>query len=267
MKDGALEGLRASTQVLLAASDDVEAQVQKALDFEDVFSRLKSYKDPVGAALDTLDKEFKRLQGIFEEAGASAEEYAQLEELYGIERANAVKEAAEKVTASLKSLFDDLTVGNDARSLRDRLAEAQAAYDPLAKRVAAGDTTAYDDYADAAAKLLDLQRQIYGSGDEYFKMLDQITALTKSRIDAETSLAEASANRDSLFASDSSLAPVVSATETQTATLVSVMKSELGAQTSELQAISSNIITLVRTVAAQSASGSGSSLKAVRNNF
>lgn len=267
VKDGALEGLRASTQALLAASDDVEAQLQKALDFEDVFSRLKSYKDPVGAALDTLDKEFKRLQGIFEEAGASAEEYAQLEELYGIERANAVKEAAEKVTASLKSLFDDLTVGNDARSLRDRLAEAQAAYDPLAKRVAAGDTTAYDDYADAAAKLLDLQRQIYGSGDEYFKMLDQITALTKSRIDAETNLAEASANRDSLFASDSSLAPVVSATETQTATLVSVMKSELGAQTAELQAISSNIITLVRTVAAQSASGSGSSLKVVRNNF
>lgn len=267
VKDGALQGLRASTQALLSASDDVEAQLQKALDFEDVFARLKGYTDPVGAALDTLDKEFTRLRNIFDEAGASAEEYADLEKLYGIERAEAIKSAAEKVTASLKSLFDDLTVGNDARSLRDRLAEAQAAYDPLAKRVAAGDTTAYDDYADAAAKLLDLQRQIYGSGDEYFKMLDQITALTKSRIDAETSLAEASANRDSLFASESSLAPVVSATETQTATLVSVMKSELGAQTSELQAISSNIITLVRTVAAQSGSSSGSALTLNRNNF
>ena len=190
-----------------------------------------------------------------------------MEKLYGIERANAVKEAAEKVTASLKSLFDDLTVGNDARSLRDRLAEAQATYNPLAQRVAAGDTTAYDDYADAAAKLLDLQRQIYGSGDEYFKMLDQITALTKSRIDAETNLAEASANRDSLFASDSSLAPVVSATETQTATLVSVMKSELGAQTSELQAISSNIITLVRTVAAQGSYSGAKGLSVERGNF
>lgn len=267
VKDGALEGLRASTQALLAASDDVEAQLQKALDFEDVFSRLKSYKDPVGAALDTLDKEFKRLQGIFEEAGASAEEYAQLEELYGIERANAVKEAAEKVTASLKSLFDDLTVGNDARSLRDRLAEAQAAYDPLAKRVAAGDTTAYDDYADAAAKLLDLQRQIYGSGDEYFKMLDQITALTKSRIDAETSLAEASANRESLFASDSSLAPVVSATETQTAQIVSALNDNNVSMLTAMQVQTDNIIALTRTIAAQGNSNAASGLAVARNNY
>lgn len=267
VKDGALEGLRASTQALLAASDDVEAQLQKAIDFEDVFSRLKSYKDPVGAALDTLDKEFKRLQGIFEEAGASAEEYAQLEELYGIERANAVKEAAEKVTASLKSLFDDLTVGNDARSLRDRLAEAQAAYDPLAKRVAAGDTTAYDDYADAAAKLLDLQRQIYGSGDEYFKMLDQITALTKSRIDAETSLAEASANRESLFASDSSLAPVVSATETQTAQIVSALNDNNVSMLTAMQVQTDNIIALTRTIAAQGNSNAASGLDVARNNY
>ncbi|WP_256869110.1 hypothetical protein [Sphingobium lactosutens] len=267
VKDGALEGLRASTQALLAASDDVEAQLQKALDFEDVFSRLKSYKDPVGAALDTLDKEFKRLRGIFEEAGASAEEYAQLEELYGIERAAAVKEAAEKVTASLKSLFDDLTVGNDARSLRDRLVEAQANYDPLAQRVAAGDTTAYDDYADAAQTLLDLQRQIYGSSEDYFKLLDEVTGLTKSRIDAEGNIASISEARPGLFASDMSLAPMVSATETQTATLVSVMKTELGAQTSELKAISTNIIALVRTVSGQSGSGSKQEALVARSNF
>lgn len=267
VKDGALQGLRASTQALLAASDDVEAQLQKAIDFEDVFSRLKSYKDPVGAALDTLDKEFKRLQGIFEEAGASAEEYAQLEELYGIERANAVKEAAEKVTASLKSLFDDLTVGNDARSLRDRLAEAQATYDPLAQRVAAGDTTAYDDYADAAAKLLDLQRQIYGSGDEYFKMLDEITALTKSRIDAETSVAEAAANRDSLFASDSSLAPVVSATETQTAQIVAALNDNNVSLLTAMQVQNENIVALTRTIAAQGNSNEASGLAVSRANF
>ncbi|MEE2741119.1 MAG: hypothetical protein VYA35_07070 [Pseudomonadota bacterium] len=266
VKDGALQGLRASTQALLAASDDVEAQLQKALDFEDVFSRLKSYKDPVGAALDTLDKEFTRLRNIFEEAGASAEEYAQLEELYGIERAAAVKEAAERVTSSLQSLFDDLTVGNDARSLRDRLVEAQAAYSPLAQRVAAGDTTAYDDYADAAQTLLDLQRQIYGSSEEYFQLLDQVTALTKTRIDAEANIASISEGRDPLFASDTSLAPVVSATESQTAQLVSVLKTELGAQRSDLQAISSNIIALTRSISVQGGSNDGG-LSVVRNNF
>ncbi|NCP11688.1 MAG: hypothetical protein GW859_07005, partial [Sphingomonadales bacterium] len=97
ISDGAIKGLREGTQRLLRAGKDVEAQISKALSFESVFTRLKAYKDPVGAALDTLDKEFKRLQDIFKEAGASAEEYAQLEELYGIERAKAIKEAGESV--------------------------------------------------------------------------------------------------------------------------------------------------------------------------
>ncbi|BBD98051.1 hypothetical protein SAMIE_1015520 [Sphingobium amiense] len=267
VKDGALLGLRASTQVLLSRTADVEAQLQKAIDFEGVFSRLKSYKDPVAAALDTLDKEFGRLKKIFGEAGASAEEYAQLEELYGIERANAVKEAGEKVTASLKSLFDELTVGNDARSLRDRLAEAQAKYDPLAQRVAAGDTTAYDDYSDAARTMLDLQRQISGSGEDYFKLLDQVTALTKARIDSETNVASIASARPGLFASDSSLAPVVSATETQTAQIVSALKANNNDLLTAMNVQNSNIVALVRAISLQSGGSGTSGLTAVRQNF
>lgn len=241
VKDGALIGLRASTQALLSASADVEAQLQKALDFENVFARLKSYKDPVGAALDTLDKEFGRLKKIFAEAGASAGEYAQLEELYGLERAEAVKEAGERVTASLKSLFDELTVGNDARSLRDRLVEAQGQYSPLAQRVAAGDASAYDDYSGAARAMLDLQRQISGSGTDYFKLLDEVTALTKTRIDTETNVASIAAARDSMFSKES-LTPMISATEHQTA----IINGEQRLQTSQLQAISDNLVAVGR---------------------
>ena len=226
IRDGVLTGLRASTNRILQSGKDLDAAVQKALDFESVFSRLKAIKDPVGAALDTLDKEFVKLQKIFKEAGASTEEYAQLEELYGIERAKAVKEAGERVTASLKGLFDELTVGNDARSLRTRLGLAQAQYDPLAARVAAGDTTAYDEYAEAARQLLDIQRQFSGSQSGYFAALDEVTAITKARIDAETNVASISANRDSPFDSRGNAtgaandnAAVVGAIERQTADL------------------------------------------------
>lgn len=199
IRDGVLTGLRASTNRILQQGKDLDAAVQKALDFESVFTRLKAIKDPVGAALDTLDKEFVRLQKIFKEAGASTEEYAQLEELYGIERAKAIKEAGERATASLKGLFDELTVGNDARSLRTRLGLAQAQYDPLAARVRAGDTAAYDDFAEAARQLLDIQRQFSGSQSPYFDLLDEVTALTKARIEAETNVANIAAGRDSPF--------------------------------------------------------------------
>lgn len=144
------------------------------------------------------------------------------------------------------------------------MAEAQAAYSPLAQRVAAGDTTAYDDFSDAARTMLDIQRQISGSGTDYFKLLDQVTALTKTRIDSETNIASIAASRDSLFAtSESSMAPVVSATETQTA----VLKRELGLQTGELQAISSNIVALNRTMQKITQNNLGSATPAARQNF
>ena len=230
IKDGVISGLRASTQRLLQQGKDIDSALQKALDFESVFARLKEYKDPVGAALDTLDKEFTRLQKLFKEAGASASEYADLEELYGIERAKAIKEASDRVTASLRSLYDDLTIGDNGRSLRDRLAAAQTAYDPLKARVLAGDKTAYDDFAKAAQALLDIQRQFSGSQTPYFNLLDEITRITKERIDAEANIASIAQNRHSPFSSTGaqndngfSYAPVVDAINYQTNVLANAI--------------------------------------------
>ena len=199
LQDGAIQGIKAGAQRLLLAGKDLDAQIQKALDFQGVFDKLKAIKDPVGAALDGLDKEFKRLRDIFAEAGASAEEYAQLEELYGMERAKAIKDAQDQITGSLRALYEQLTIGDSGLSLRARLSNAQSAYDPLKARVAAGDVTAYDDFAAAAQTLLDLQRQIYGSQTPYFDLLAEITGLTKTQLDAQTAIADASAGRDSPF--------------------------------------------------------------------
>ena len=223
IRDGAILGISQAQQRLIAANKDLEVGVQKALDFQSVFDRLKEYKDPVGAALDTLDKEFNRLKKIFAEAGASASDYADLEELYGIERAKAIKEASDKVTASLRSFYDNLTIGDSGRSLRDRLSAAQTAYDPLKARVLAGDKTAYDDFAKAAQDLLDIQRQFSGSQTPYFNLLDEITRITKERIDAEANIASIAQNRDSPFSSTGAqndngytYAPVVDAIQQQT---------------------------------------------------
>jgi len=217
INDGVIQGLKAGTQRLIRAGKDLDVQLQKALDFESVFTRLKEYRDPVGAALDTLDKEFTRLQKIFAEAGASTAEYAELEALYGLERTKAIEEAANRATASLKSLFDDLTIGENGRSLRDRMGAAQAAYDPLKARVLAGDRTAYDAFAEAAKSLLDIQRQFSGSQTPYFELLDEITKITKDRIDAESNITSIAENRDSPFGSNGKVtgandnAPVVGA--------------------------------------------------------
>jgi len=196
---GAVAGLKASELSLLKAGDDLQAAMQDVFDFRDVFTRLKSYKDPVGAALDELDSEFGRLEDLFDRANASAEERAQLAELYEIERAQAIEQAMERVGGSLRDLLKDLTIGDSGLSLRDRRANALTEYEALADRVRAGDVTAFDKYAEAARALLEIEREIFGSQEGYFDRFEEVRDLTKQTLEAQEALANASANRDSPF--------------------------------------------------------------------
>lgn len=216
IEDGAIKGMRASTLNIIKAGDDLEKALDDAVTWENAFKELRKYKDPLGAAMDDLDDEFERLIEISKTAGASAEEMADLEELYGIKRNEIIKEQAEALVGSLTSLYKDLTTGDNGLSLRDRRAAALTDYDALSARVKAGDTTAYDDYADAAQQLLDIERELYGSQQQYFDRLNEVTDLTKTRIDAETNVTSIAENRDSPF--DASGA-VKSSIETQTETL------------------------------------------------
>ncbi|WP_395391550.1 hypothetical protein [Novosphingobium sp. BL-8A] len=130
---GAINGIRQSTNNLLKSGDDLSAQIDKALSFEGVFTDLKTYLDPVGAELDSIDKEFANLRSIFAEAGATAEEYAQLEQLLSIKRQEAMNKETDALN-DIKSRIaeaqgDDATVTAIARAkeLRDATSDAQRA--------------------------------------------------------------------------------------------------------------------------------------------
>lgn len=199
--DGAIQGVRAGTQALLKSGTDISRQLQKALDFENVFKRLAAYTDPVGAAVDGVNAEFSKLKDVFAEAGASAKDLSDLEKLYGIERTKAAKAAADSLLGSLRDLKDQLTIGNPNRSLQEREAAAQAAYKPLEARVKAGDTTAYEDYTKAARDLLDIERQLSGSQAAYFALEEQIRSVTEGALSDQQKAIDAASNRDSPFKS------------------------------------------------------------------
>lgn len=199
IKDGILGGLRASTQRLLQGAKDLDLGIEKALKFESVFVRLKEFTDPVGAAVDALNKEFEGLKRIFAEAGASAEEYAKLEELYGLERERVIREAGENTVSALKDLLADLQTGDNGLSLRDRIANARAKYDPLAADIAAGRAVDADAFAEAARNVLDLQRQLSGSQSAYFDLYNEIVALTQKALGASANSPTPGANLPSPF--------------------------------------------------------------------
>jgi hypothetical protein len=101
IKDGALSGMREGAKRLLESGKDLDAALQDALAFNSVFDQLEQLKDPTGFALKQLDKELTELRDNFARAGASAAEYAQLEELYGIKRAE-VSEQTKDATDALE---------------------------------------------------------------------------------------------------------------------------------------------------------------------
>ena len=224
IKDGVIEGLRASTLRLLQQGKDLEAAAAKAVKFESVFQRLKAYTDPVGAAIDTVDKEFRSLKKIFEEAGASAAEYADLETLYQKERAKAVEEASAQMTSALRGLLDELQTGDNGRSLRDRLSAALVAYDPMAADLRAGKQVDYEKFAEAARTVLDIQRQLDGSQGGYFARLDEITNLTAKALADQQNVISIATGRPSTISSsvEPTYEPVVSAIQGMASQLTSL---------------------------------------------
>lgn len=199
IQSGAVQGIKAGAQRLLSAGKDLDAQLQKAVKFQSVFDRLDAIKNPTGAAIDSLNREFGSLIKIFNEAGASAAELASLEELYGLERAKVIKEASDNLTGSLKSLIDDLTKGDSGLSLRDRLSNIRADFDPLAATIRSGGTVDYDKFSELARQLIEVQRDISGSQPEYFATFDEILALSRKALGDQQNVVTIGSNASSPF--------------------------------------------------------------------
>lgn len=206
IQDGVITGLRQSEQNLLRAGKDVEASLADVLRFRSVFDQLDEIRDPVGAVVRKLNTEFESLIDLFERAGASTEEFADLEELYNIRRAEAIKDATDRVVGSLRQLLTDLKIGDSGLSLRDRQGNALGQFNALAARVAAGDSSAFDQFAEVSQQLLDIERQLFGSTQAYFDRLNQVTALTERAIADQTNVVSIGGGASSPFADSTSIA-------------------------------------------------------------
>lgn len=253
INDGVITGLKASEQRLLRAGNDIEAALRDVLTFRDVFDRLKAIKDPIGAAVDAVTREFDRYRDTFRRANADASELAALEELAGIERARAIQEATDRVAGSLKNLLDSLRFGDSGLSLRTRQSNAAGRFDALAARVAAGDTSAFDDFADISQQLLDIERQLFGSTQAYFDRLNQVTALTEKAIAGQTNVA--------------SISPSAPAIANEAASINRALDNQTDMLTARLDAIIANQVAAAGVRSIGAGRGFDSPLPALVANF
>lgn len=243
INQGAVTGIRQGAQNLLRAGKDIEAALDKATKFQTIFDRLLEYEDPAAAALQKLNREFESLRKIAIEAG---EGLVEVEKLYGLERAKVVEELTQRLTGSLQDLIDDLKMGDNGLSLRDRQAAILAQYSPMANAIRAGQTVDADKFAEIARQLLDINRQIYGSQGGYFASFNDVIALSEKAIAQQKAAIEAAGGSSpftSTTASADGTAPVVGAINGQTQQLINSYNQMIGlftAMNDNLSTISAN---------------------------
>jgi hypothetical protein len=216
-----------------------------------------------------VEKKFTGLRKLFADAGASAGELADLEQLHGIERTKAIEDASKAMTSTLKGLIDDLTQNNDAFSLRDRLQLAKAKYDPLAADVAAGKKVDYDAFSEATRAVETIMRALEGSQTGYFDFVDQAKGLAlkalaeqQGLISAATGSALGSAPAGMAPGTDST--PVVSAVDRLGGFLGRILIDEVGGR---LDAMNTNVGRLLTATLSSGGGGGDDYIYADRKYF
>jgi hypothetical protein len=157
IRRGAITGLRAGTEALLKGAGDLEAQLQKALAFENVFRELENRANPAKASIDAITKEMSALIDIFDEAKASTEDYARLFELMAMKQ----REAIEKAFEPIRAMLDDL------KGKADQAGEAvKSAFDAVLGREGAAVQAYQDAVAAQAQAQADAAREAFNAGQQ-----------------------------------------------------------------------------------------------------
>ena len=235
IRDGIFGGLRAGTERLLKGFGDVEDRLAKAVDFENVFKAMKANVDPVGAALEGLDKRFAALIETFREAGATSEEWATLEKYYQQERLKTIEEAnkaaIEKTNAARDALisaydresaailttlerFQSLTANLESfrLSLAEQLMTAEeiykqsrAKFEEISKAAIAGNEQAISELVGVSQRYLDAAKQFL-TPEEYNREIQNVMkAVDLAIVQTKTMEEYAQSQLDALNASVSGL--------------------------------------------------------------
>lgn len=205
LQRGVINGISAASQRILQSGQDLQKALEKAVLIESIPKRLKAMTNPIGAAIDELNAEFTQMRDVLVEAGASAEQFQQMQQLYDLERAKRLEQTAEAATNTLTDFLNELMGGTDSPlSPRNRLANAQEEYQKMRSTINTGGPVDQDKYQKAAENYRDAARDLFGSTPEFFAVFNDIAETTRKAI---TNLDTAAANVQPLPAPNVAASP------------------------------------------------------------
>lgn len=199
LQRGVISGISAASQKILASGQDIQTALEKATAIEQIPTQLEAMVNPAQSAIDALNKQFAQLISYLKEGGATAAQFAQAQQLYNLQREQAITQAQDSMTGAFQGLIDDL--GNF--SLQDQLASAMAKYNPLAAQIQSGDYSNASGFQSAAEAVAKILQQLDGSQGAYYDFVDQAMALAKQALGNQQGLIDAANATASPFDSSS----------------------------------------------------------------
>ncbi len=177
-----LTGISQASINILKSGQDLQKAIEKATLIEEIPRELQRRLDPVGYAIDELNKKWMRTVDALREGGATAQQMADAQKLYNLELGEA-KDNAGEASRAMKDFLKAMNMGSSSPlSLRDQAMNAKSALDPFLDQINAGQAINQDKYLEAAQTYLDIERQMYGSTAKYFEAFDAIQAATNKAI-------------------------------------------------------------------------------------
>lgn len=201
VKQGAITGLSETSTRILKTMADTERAIVLAQNIESVKSQAAAIRDPMKAQLDALKKSTDNIRKMFDEAGASAQDYADLNTVVQQQ----YKDAIEQSMSAILNFRDSLKTGDlSYLSPTAKLSAAQDKFSDFEKKIASGDFSfKQEDFTNAGTNLSNLAREVYGSTPEFAAFQQRLIDAT----DKVVSNAQATAD---------SYKPVVDALNAQT---------------------------------------------------
>lgn len=169
ISDGVITGISAASQRILKANKDLDTAIRKASVIESIPKRLMALTDPVHYAVTELNREFQQMIAYLKEGGASAQQFADAQKLYDLERQRAIEEAKQQASGAIQSFLDAMTAGSDSPlNKRTVYGNARQNIDKFTADINAGKLVDQNSLLEAARNFQDASRDLYGSSASFF---------------------------------------------------------------------------------------------------
>jgi tape measure domain-containing protein len=256
IQNAVISGISAASKKIIASGQDLEQAINKAIVIESIPKRLLQLTDPVKYAVSNLNDEFSKMISYLKEGGATAEQFADAQKLYDLERADAIKQATTQAADQIDQFIKDM-VGGSSSPLNKKSTYDNAASDLASFKsdIANGKVVDQDKLLEAARNFQDASRALNGSSSSFFDDFDMLRSLLEKARD-NAGITDVSTLPASPFANDSTVQAAISSLQNASA---DATKAQTDTLSGKLDQVTAAINSLGSTVPASS-SGTSSSL-------